>query len=906
MADTAARLALTARRNEVCRFTITVTGINLTGVVMAMQVRLGRDVPGVPLIQLATVSTLAAEGLKLDSVTTTGGIPTSVIKGRINQATMADATKVPYAGEVGDDTVLAYAMVWTLDGDTRTRLHGDFIVQASAYNSDDAPTNRPLGYGAPRVLTGSSGGALTFGDQIVKVSIGGVEELAPVIAESAAAAAAATAAAETLSDAAVAVLRFDKARLYGGGSAPAWLRLLWLAQDDGWAHLYDPTNPETRITATDADGVTAISSVGDGMGTWMAAVQANGAAQPQLWEGYFGGLSALGFTAIDNDEDVPHFLKTASNTGVNYPFFVMIVGQYAGTQTSAIAANGQGAFRYLFDGRSPTGTLNSAFLTAGNNVPAVMNARGGQDFSARADLPALGTPIDHDAHVWGILYGGAASKIYQDGVVVYEGDLGNYALTGFTLGAPANAATREKQWHGAIGAAALYVGTPPDAKIARMTALLRSMIRKTNFGVQLWMGGGETDAYTLRASVGVNVTDGTYRLAASRYPDMRDPIIGEPGVLAAGADAFLSSGYAQMTVTGLRPGTQYYTAVHAEGQLQPWPRGKARTPALPGTSFSCAFGSCEETASNHAVFDAIGTMADTRPLQFFMHLGDHGYRDYSSPSETSYLFNLAAQHHHLRQARLIRNMRMHYIPDDHDSDKQGSLTTNADPNRPHRLALLSALKKRVPLGLADASAFSGFYSSWQEGRVLFVATDCRTIRTAEATIDNSSKSMLGAVQKAWLKARFGYAKAQKLAVVWFNGCALHSPQNDSWNVYQTERREIVDYIKALGMVGRVAYVAGDLHNSGIDSGVNGDFATGGGCPIPQFIASPLDKATNALGPTVFSEGAVGGVNGQFGVMDVADDGGSTLGIQWTAYRTTSASDPTLIQTLSYAFTMTLP
>lgn len=182
MADTAARLAISARRNEVARFTIAVTGLDMTGVNLAMQVRLRPDTPGAALISLATVSTLAAEGLKLDSVTVSEGIPTSFIKVRINASTMTDATKVPYTGEVGDNSVLAYAMQWTMGGDAQTRVYGDFIVVASAFGSDSAPTNRPVGYGGSQQSSGGDTGSLTFGDQVVQVSLNGSAELAIYIA----------------------------------------------------------------------------------------------------------------------------------------------------------------------------------------------------------------------------------------------------------------------------------------------------------------------------------------------------------------------------------------------------------------------------------------------------------------------------------------------------------------------------------------------------------------------------------------------------------------------------------------------------------------------------------------------------------------------------------------------------
>ena len=46
----------------------------------------------------------------MSSVITTGGVPTSTITGTINKTTMSNAASVPYSGEVGDDSKLAYAL----------------------------------------------------------------------------------------------------------------------------------------------------------------------------------------------------------------------------------------------------------------------------------------------------------------------------------------------------------------------------------------------------------------------------------------------------------------------------------------------------------------------------------------------------------------------------------------------------------------------------------------------------------------------------------------------------------------------------------------------------------------------------------------------------------------------------
>lgn len=179
MADTAARLALIARRYQVCRFTIVVTGIDFTGVAMNMRVRLQRGTPGAPAIALGTVTTASAEGPKLDNASIINGVPVSVIKGWINQSTMSDASKVPFVGELGAEPPLTFNMQWTLNGDANDRIEGEFIVRDSAFGSDNAPANRPESYRSGRTVHGSNASTLTFGDQVTNVSIDGTDVTAP-------------------------------------------------------------------------------------------------------------------------------------------------------------------------------------------------------------------------------------------------------------------------------------------------------------------------------------------------------------------------------------------------------------------------------------------------------------------------------------------------------------------------------------------------------------------------------------------------------------------------------------------------------------------------------------------------------------------------------------------------------
>mgnify|MGYP000620265220 FL=1 len=64
----------------------------------------------------------------------------------------------------------------------------------------------------------------------------------------------------------------------------------------------------------------------------------------------------------------------------------------------------------------------------------------------------------------------------------------------------------------------------------------------------------------------------------------------------------------------------------------------------------------------------------------------------------------------------------------------------------------------------------------------------------------------------------------------------------------------------------------------IDDGTNSDYATKGGAPIPIFHAGPLDRKPSIKGGP-YSHGA-SGVRGQFGIMEVIDDGGDNICNEW--------------------------
>jgi hypothetical protein len=386
MADTAARLALIARRYEVARFTIVVSGLDLTGVAMNMQVRLQRGTPGAPLISLGTVSTTAAEGLKLDSVTTVNGLPTSIIKGHINQATMTDATKVPYAGELGADTVLAYAMQWTLNGDANTRVEGDFIVRDSAYGSDNAPTSRTVGYGGTLATNGSASGSLTFGDQVIYLSIEGSDLLAASLAAAAGAATQAqTASGQAQISAAIAAT---------SKTAPATLLRYWTPADDPRVVMFsDPADRASLVLAG-----TVVDTVAD-RSTFGTHLKAPAAAQRP---GYSDATNSpvLYYTGKDKMVLVSPALTLAQ------PFTFMSMARP--------------------DNISGVGTLNTLIdAGTGGGTGVTLRANQGSGVWANAGKSLTGPALSKgNFHLVSASFNAGRGRIVVDGALVADGDVG--------------------------------------------------------------------------------------------------------------------------------------------------------------------------------------------------------------------------------------------------------------------------------------------------------------------------------------------------------------------------------------------------------------------------------------------------------------------------------------------------
>jgi hypothetical protein len=240
-------------------------------------------------------------------------------------------------------------MQWTIGGDAQTRLYGDFIVVASAFGSDNAPTDRPPSYSASASAgSGANSGSVQFSDQIVQVSINGFEILAPLIANASTSASRSEAAA---------------------ARAEAALRN---ANPDGFV-----TGDVRLALAVDADGYVAAWFDADGA---LHARLADGTVQGETIKVFTGDVAA-GFVDMDG------YVAGALNASgfpviVNGPFAARVTGTDGARDIVLTDASGSAYLTYG-EGDSTTPTVQGdqiAWLRG-----AAMKSR---DISARAVVSA--------------------------------------------------------------------------------------------------------------------------------------------------------------------------------------------------------------------------------------------------------------------------------------------------------------------------------------------------------------------------------------------------------------------------------------------------------------------------------------------------------------------------------------
>lgn len=385
------------------------------------------------------------------------------------------------------------------------------------------------------------------------------------------------------------------------------------------------------------------------------------------------------------------------------------------------------------------------------------------------------------------------------------------------------------------------------------------------------------------ARFAVRATTGPVRVAYSASPSMTSP--------SYSASAALSSGAAQVQVSGLTPDTRYWWQVEDGGVLDASATGQLLTdpPLGEPASFTVATcgdagltprwrgvaGAAPQRLSNHPVFDTIRTRALAEGWRRVCHLGDMCYYDLGSGNHGLSASATAAQYRgqwddilaQPRQAALYRQVSLAYVWDDHDFGPNDS-----NSGSPGRSNACTVYRERMPSYPLPAGAGANpIYQSWQIGRVLFIASDVRSDRVPGTT-------MLGAPQIAWMESVLSTSDAA--ALVWLMPVPWLGMTSDNWQGFPAEKAALVQMLGDLGWLDRMVQVSADKHVLAMESGRGGN-ASGGGFPI--MLCASLDASIGSY-TTQYDIGMWPGRN-QYGTVTVRDDGGD-IAIGLTAWRHT--------------------
>ena len=352
-----------------------------------------------------------------------------------------------------------------------------------------------------------------------------------------------------------------------------------------------------------------------------------------------------------------------------------------------------------------------------------------------------------------------------------------------------------------------------------------------------------------------------------------------------------SMGYVRHTATGLAAKTRFYYQLadtpSGGGESLVGPVGQCKTLPASGSAqnFTVAFVSCVTQAAADPVamdswvaydadlniftgdFDYSGTQSTTLATQVGIYETQVAGSGTSSTTATAAGYPSA-------YAQMTGQRWGFYCRSDHEAGPD-----NGDSNNSYTATNIAAAQQVFPFGtLGDQtnSPAHGLYQTWVAGRVRFIMLDIRnTDRSPGANTDDGSKTMLGALQLAWLKTQLIQPEPLKIIVSdvqWMGDPTSFLLTNgpDKWWSYSTERAAIISYIQAnTAQVRNVMLWHGDSHLIGCTPPAGN---TWGGFPV--YSAAPMHNVGGGLDTGTFTHfyNNSGGNCRQYGRVSITDTG----------------------------------
>jgi len=314
-----------------------------------------------------------------------------------------------------------------------------------------------------------------------------------------------------------------------------------------------------------------------------------------------------------------------------------------------------------------------------------------------------------------------------------------------------------------------------------------------------------------------SVTDTSARFWVRTADEADATVTVQPAEAGGGAKAVTAKGRTTaaadftvvLEVTGLAPDTAYAYAVQVGGRKVPTPAAAFRTFPKAGSpaTFNVVFGGGAGYTPKYE--HMWNTIAGRKPLALLM-LGDNVYIDTPEVRQTQrYCYYRRQSRPEWR--RLVGSTAVFSIYDDHDFGTNDCVP-GADIEKPpwKREVWQVFTQNWANPSYGGGPKQPGCWYTFAIGDVDFFMLDCRYYRT----LKSRPPTMLGPVQKAWLKKELarskGAFKVLASSVPWAYGSKPGS--RDPWQGYKEERKELFDFLASRKADG-VILISADRHRS---------------------------------------------------------------------------------------------
>jgi len=264
-------------------------------------------------------------------------------------------------------------------------------------------------------------------------------------------------------------------------------------------------------------------------------------------------------------------------------------------------------------------------------------------------------------------------------------------------------------------------------------------------------------------------------------------------------------------VAGLKPATTYHYDMLIDGKSAlalDHPSFRTYPTADSKVRFQVAFGG---GAGYNPVCERMWDVIRGHKPDAFLGLGDNVYMDLPTKPNGFVEYTYYRRQSRPEFRRLVSTVPVYAIWDDHDSgmddDWLGPYKDKPDWKQP----LFRNFQQQWNNPAYGDADWPGCWFNFSIGPVEFFMLECRMYRTNP--YDNNP-TMLGPVQKAWLKKQVKQSTAQFKVIVSSVPWTFNSKggARDTWNGFHEERKEIFDFL-AENKINGVVTLSADRHRS---------------------------------------------------------------------------------------------